>query len=160
MCVFRSPLSLSPSLFFLFCRWGKKRCLMFVWQTQPISAFCHLLVSLCVSACHHMLIFQTSWSNREKHLQNVTCWAISFDKLSVSGLSIMESNLALEQIRSQMQNYLFIMSVKNTKETTESNERRRLRLFLTTSYSSEAHPSTWCLFWHRYIPHIVKQSLD
>lgn len=64
----------------------------------------------------------------EKHTLNLTHWTISFDKQSVSGICIMESDVSSEQVSSQMQNYLFNMSVKtqrkNRERERESNERR------------------------------------
>lgn len=73
-------------------------------------------------------------------MRNLTCWAISFDKQSVSGIWIVESDIASEQIRSQMQNDLFIIS-ENTKENRESNERRPTSP-LHVIHSGEVHPSS------------------
>lgn len=49
-------------------------------------------------------------------MRNLTCREISFDKQSLSGTCITESDIAWEQIRSQMQNDLFIVSVKTQRK--------------------------------------------
>lgn len=80
-------------------------------------------------------------------MRNLTCWAISFDKQSMSGTCIMESDVASEQIHSQMQNYLFYHVSENTKEQSESNKGRPTALTTVKLIPvPQTEKSMWCLF--------------
>lgn len=142
-------MTLSPSFLIFLCLFA-----FFVLQVREEKVFftsgyfCLFLISRPprprrISASHHALAFQAGWSNREKHMRDLTCWAISFDKQSVSGICIVESDVAFGADSLPNAKWSFHHVSENTKgNNREGDERDALLLPLHASHNSGVHPSS------------------
>lgn len=138
---------------FAFGRWegGGKKGVCVLTNNKIWYFSCSLpSLSLCLLGRGAFLLLIThSYFKQAKTIEKNTCeieHAISFDKQSVSGICIMESDVASEQIRSQMQSDLFIVSVKTQRKTKKATRDACFSLACISQLRSSSRTARgmWC----------------